>query len=175
MRVTLIGLRRRQMLRLLRGPKQDGATSLVSKRRGKPSNHRLPAEARNLAVAIVRERDADFGPTLAAEKLAAHHGYTVSRETLRGWMLEHGFRRFPGKGDQPSFVLSQPMGDGKTHVMIALGMLAQLPTLRRRILADAALPDEFDGAARVVAITDRRNPAHYRLGEIAAQLTKPEA
>jgi hypothetical protein len=41
---ALIGLQRRQVFRLLRGLKQDGATSLLSKRRGKPSNHRLPAE-----------------------------------------------------------------------------------------------------------------------------------
>ncbi len=90
-------------------------------------------------------------------------------------LLELGFRRLSGKGEQPSFVLSQAMGGGKTHVMIALGLLAQLPTLRRRILGEAGLPDEFDGAARVVAITGRRNPAHYLWGEIAAQLGKPEA
>ena len=35
-----IGLHRRQVFRLLRGLKQDGAPSLLSKRRGKPSNHR---------------------------------------------------------------------------------------------------------------------------------------
>jgi hypothetical protein len=90
---ALIGLRRRQVFRLLRGLKCDGAVSLVSKRRGKPSNHRLPAEVRSLALAIVRERYADFGPTLAAEKLAAHHGCTVSRETLRGWMIAEGLWR----------------------------------------------------------------------------------
>src|SRR5271166_534469 len=87
---ALIGLRRRQVFRVLRGLKQDGAASLVSKRRGKPSNHRLPAEVRGLALAIVRERYSDFGPTLAAEKLAAHHGCTISRETLRGWMIADG-------------------------------------------------------------------------------------
>jgi hypothetical protein len=53
----------------LRDLKANGAASLLSKRRGKPSNHRLPAEVRTLAVTIVRERYADFGPTLAAEKL----------------------------------------------------------------------------------------------------------
>ena len=46
---ALIGLQRRQVFRLLRGLKQDGATSLLSKHRGKPSNHRLPAEVRTLA------------------------------------------------------------------------------------------------------------------------------
>ena len=86
----LIGLHRRQVFRLLRGLKQDGATSLLSKRRGKPSNNRLPPEVRTLALSIVRERYADFGPTLAAEKLAEHHGCSVSRETLRGWMIADG-------------------------------------------------------------------------------------
>jgi hypothetical protein len=76
---ALIGLGRRQVFRLLRGVRQDGATSLLSKHRGKPSNHRLPAEVRTLALAVVRERYGDFGPTLAAEKLAAHHGCTISR------------------------------------------------------------------------------------------------
>src|ERR1700674_4925151 len=87
---ALIGLERRQVFRLLRGLKQDGARSLLSKRRGRPSNHRLPAEVRSLALSIVRERYADFGPTLAAEKLAEHHGCSVSRETLRGWMIAEG-------------------------------------------------------------------------------------
>src|SRR5271168_1314519 len=87
---ALIGLQRRQVFRLLRGLKQDGATSLLSKRRGQPSNHRLPTEVRTLALSIVRERYSDFGPTLAAEKLAEQHGCLVSRETLRGWMIADG-------------------------------------------------------------------------------------
>src|SRR6476469_9417626 len=86
---TLIGLERHQVFRLLRGLKEDGAVSLVSKRRGKPSNNRLPAETRDLALSLVRERYRDFGPTLAAEKLA-QHGCVVSRATLRGWMIEAG-------------------------------------------------------------------------------------
>src|ERR1700757_278710 len=87
---VLIGLQRRQVFRLLRGLKQDGAASLLSKHRGKPSNHRFPAEVRTLALSIVGERYADFGPTMAAEKLSEHHGCSVSRETLRGWMMGDG-------------------------------------------------------------------------------------
>src|ERR1700693_990304 len=87
---ALMGLRRRQVFRLLRNLKQDGAPSLLSKRRGKPGNHRLPAEVRALALSIVRERYADFGPTFAAEKLAELHRCAVSRETLRGWMIADG-------------------------------------------------------------------------------------
>jgi len=87
---TLMGLSRRQVFRLLQGLRDDGAPSLVSRRRGRPSNHRLPDAVRQLAVTLVRERYCDFGPTLAAEKLAELHGCEVSRETLRQWMIADG-------------------------------------------------------------------------------------
>jgi hypothetical protein len=87
---ALIGLRRRQVFRLLRGVKQNGAASLLSRHRGKPSNRRLPAEVRTLALSLVRDRYPDFGPTMAAEKLATQHGCSISRETLRGWMIADG-------------------------------------------------------------------------------------
>jgi Winged helix-turn helix len=87
---ALMGLHRRQVFRLLRGLKQDGAPSLLSRRRGQPSNHRLPTEVRALALSIVSERYADFGPTFAAEKLAENHGCSVSHETLRSWMIADG-------------------------------------------------------------------------------------
>src|SRR5205814_9611855 len=79
----LIGLQRRQVFRLLRGLKQNGATSLLSKRRGRPSNHPLPEEVRTLALSMVRAQYSDFGRTRAAEKLAGHQRWSASRETLR--------------------------------------------------------------------------------------------
>jgi hypothetical protein len=41
-------------------------------------------------LALAREWYADFGPMLAAEKLAEDHSLKVSRETLRKWMAEDG-------------------------------------------------------------------------------------
>ena len=35
----------------------------------------------------MRERYADFGPTLAAEKLSELHGLDLGVETLRQWMI----------------------------------------------------------------------------------------
>src|SRR5580704_5247647 len=87
---ALMGLHRRQVFRLLRGLRLDGAPSLLSRRRGQPSNHRLPTEVRALALSIVSERYADFGPTFAAEKLAENHACSVSHETLRRWMIADG-------------------------------------------------------------------------------------
>ena len=39
---------------------------------------------------IIRECYADFGPTLAGEKLAELHGISLARETLRQWMMADG-------------------------------------------------------------------------------------
>jgi hypothetical protein len=86
----LLGLRRRQVFRILAGFREHGSASLISKRRGHPSNHRLPNQVRELAMLLVKERYADFGPTLASEKLSELHGCHVSRETLRKWMIEDG-------------------------------------------------------------------------------------
>ena len=38
----------------------------------------------------MKERYADFGPTLACEKLTEVHGYRLSAETLRQWMMAEG-------------------------------------------------------------------------------------
>ena len=85
-----LGISVRQVRRLQRGYEARGAKSLVSKRRGRPSNRRLPESTRALAVELVREHYADFGPTLAREKLCERHGVNVSAETLRAWMTGAG-------------------------------------------------------------------------------------
>lgn len=86
----LLSLKRRQVFRLLARLKRDGAAGLVSRRRGQPSNHRLPAAKRALALSLLREHYSDFGPTLAAEMLAERHDCVISRETLRHWMAADG-------------------------------------------------------------------------------------
>ena len=86
----VLALSTRQVRRLLERIRADGAAPIRHRARGRPSNNRICDGVRDYAVAIVRERYADFGPTLAAEKLAEEHGLTVSRETLRSWMTEAG-------------------------------------------------------------------------------------
>ena len=86
----LLGLERRQVFGLLKTYRSEGATGLISKRRGRPSNRRKPEELRDKALAIIRERYWDFGPTLAAEKLREGHGLALGRETLRRWMIAAG-------------------------------------------------------------------------------------
>jgi len=86
----LLGLGRRQVFRLLKAYRIAGAAGLISKRRGCPSNRRKPEALRTEALALIRERYWDFGPSLAAEKLRGVHGITLGRETLRLWMVEAG-------------------------------------------------------------------------------------
>jgi hypothetical protein len=86
----LLRLERRQVFRLLKAYRIEGAAGLISKRRGGPGNRRKPEALRTEVLAIVRERYWDFGPSLAAEKLREVHGITLGRETLRLWMVEAG-------------------------------------------------------------------------------------
>jgi hypothetical protein len=62
----------------------------VSKNRGKIGNHRRPEAFRDHILTIIRGQYADFGPTLAREKLLERHRLLVPCETLRGWMKDAG-------------------------------------------------------------------------------------
>ncbi len=86
----MLGLTTRQVRRLRRAYERDGPRGLVSKRRGRASNRRLRSELREEALATVRSRYEDFGPTLAHEKLTELHEVQLSVETLRHWMIEDG-------------------------------------------------------------------------------------
>jgi len=85
----ILGISDRQMRRICRRFAQEGAAGLESKRRGQ-SNRRLPVELRKEALGLVRARYADFGPTLAQEKLLEQHDIRVAPETLRQWMIDDG-------------------------------------------------------------------------------------
>jgi homeodomain-containing protein len=87
---TRMHLTRRQVFRLAKAFRACGPEALVSRRRGRPSNRRYPERLRSQALDLIREHYADFGPTLAAEKLAERHGLHLARETVRQWMLADG-------------------------------------------------------------------------------------
>lgn len=92
-------------------------------------------------------------------------------------LLTNAFRRFLGQSEQGVLVLTQQMGGGKTHAMIALGLLAQHPTIRAQMLA--AIPDMPDtsalGAVRVIGFNGRESDAPLGIwGALAQQLGKQE-
>lgn len=78
----------RQIRRLVARLREHGPEGLVSRKRSRPSNNRLDARTVDRALSIVRERYADFGPTLACEKLRECHGIRLAKETLRKLMVD---------------------------------------------------------------------------------------
>ena len=80
----------RQVKRLWRAYRQNGATAVVSKRRGRPSNRRISMALLEAALALVRDRYPDFGPTFACEQLRDRDGIVIKRETLRKAMINAG-------------------------------------------------------------------------------------
>jgi predicted DNA-binding transcriptional regulator YafY len=63
-----LGISTRQMKRLVARYRARGPDGLVSGKRGRPGNHRLPDLFKEHVVGLVRTHYADFGPTLASEK-----------------------------------------------------------------------------------------------------------
>jgi transposase len=86
----LLGLSQRQVHRLVSAYRAQGASGLVSKRRGMPSNRGYPATFRNKVLELVREHYPNRGATFVAKKLAEHHGVRASHETVRRWMIDGG-------------------------------------------------------------------------------------
>src|SRR3954449_12790013 len=89
----LMRLTRRHVFRLAKAYRERGPSALVSTRRGKPSNRRYPAALRTEVLGLIKANYADFGPTLACEKLAERHGLHLGVETVRQWMLADGLWR----------------------------------------------------------------------------------
>lgn len=82
-----MGSSTRQVARLLERYRTEGPMGLVSLQRGRPSNHQLNPGLAERAVRLIRERYADFGPTLACEKLAECHALELNRTGFRGGLL----------------------------------------------------------------------------------------
>jgi hypothetical protein len=90
-------------------------------------------------------------------------------------LMREAFRRLDGQSQQGVFVLSQAMGGGKTHNMIALGLLAKHPEIRKKVIGDLYDPKSL-GTVRVVAFTGRESDAPFGIwGAIADQVGKKEA
>ena len=88
-------------------------------------------------------------------------------------LLEQAFRRFQGLSEQGIFLLTQAMGGGKTHNLVALGLLARYPELIEKFFPEyitLAPPP-----VRVIAFSGRESDAPLGIwGALAEQLGKKE-
>jgi hypothetical protein len=88
---ALLELSVRQARRIWKRFKELGDAGLVHRLRGRSSNRRLSEDVRQRIVKRHQERYADFGPTLACEKLSAEdEELSVSPDTLVALLKERG-------------------------------------------------------------------------------------
>lgn len=86
-----LGVSLRQAKRIRKRYLKEGEAGLISRHRGKMSPNRIEPKLKGAVIKILqREEYAGFGPTFARDKLRQRHGYHLSDETLRKWMMEHG-------------------------------------------------------------------------------------
>jgi len=87
-------------------------------------------------------------------------------------LFNTAFNRFMGKSQTGVIKLTQAMGGGKTHNMLALALLSQNPSLRREILGKAY---DAVGTVKVIAFSGRESDSEFGIwGSLAEQLGKKE-
>ena len=79
----MLGLCPRQVTRLCGAYRRDGAAGLVSRKRGRVGNRRLPPDVEAQVVELACRFYQDSGPTLVRERLAERHGINLAKETVR--------------------------------------------------------------------------------------------
>jgi len=126
-------------------------------------DYRMSQGIENLADLISDEGD---GRQFYARNYVTHGMEQLFRE---------GMLRLSSKSDQAVFELTQAMGGGKTHMMVALGLLARHPHLRTEVLPPE-LAERIDfGISRVAAFNGRNDPDNFIWGDIATQLGEAKA
>ena len=86
-----MGITDRWVRSLLAQMQVKGDAVVLHGLRGRESNRRIAGEVKARAMEIVKSPDwHDFGPTFACQQLAKRHRISVSKETLRQWMMEDG-------------------------------------------------------------------------------------
>ncbi len=85
---SLMELSQRQIYRILKRVKAEGAKGIIHKLRGRISNRGYPGELKEEIIKIYKKRYSDYGPTLFSEMLEEYHNISMNRETLRNWLRQ---------------------------------------------------------------------------------------
>ncbi len=86
----LLCLSVRQIKRLKKRMREEGEAALAHANRGRPSHRRLADAVRKKIVQFSRSTYAGFNDHHLCEKLVEHEGFSLSRETLRRLLRQHG-------------------------------------------------------------------------------------
>lgn len=107
--------------------------------------------------------------TIDGREFFRRNYFTAGLELL----VRRGLDRLAGKTEDGAFYLTQAMGGGKTHSLLAFGLLAADPALRREVVPTIESGHAFD-AAKVVVFNGHQSPDTFLWGHIATQLGRPE-
>ena len=147
--------------------RQGGATAQTVKHACTPRTGTCDPNRRDTVLNLTDLVDGRIDP---AEFFAENY-ITEGMRTL----LTEGFRRLEGKSTQGVFKLTQAMGGGKTHNLLALGLLATYPEHRAEVMGEFYTPAADLGPVRVVAFSGRESDAPFGIwGAIADQLGRKE-
>ena len=102
------------------------------------------------------------------EKFFAENFRTKGMDTL----FDVAFKRFKGESQTGVMKLTQAMGGGKTHSMIALGLIAKDASLREKVLGKGF---KEIGDVKVIAFSGRESDVPFGIwGSLAEQLGKKD-
>jgi len=144
-----LGVSVRQIKRLKKAYRQFGARGLISKKRGRPSNHQLDAQVKEHALDLLRDRYADFGPTLAHEKMTEVHHLHLGVEMVRQLMIQEGLWH-PRRAKRP----------------VVHPMRARRPRFGELVQLDGSPFDWFEGRAPACTLLVYIDDATSRIMEL---------
>ncbi len=86
----ILDLSDRQIRRLIKRVKEEGNKGLIHRSRGMQGHRAILGEVKAKVLELYEERYKGFGPTFATEKLSEIDRLSLSRETLRKWLIKGG-------------------------------------------------------------------------------------
>jgi hypothetical protein len=92
-----LGLSDRQVRRLVKRVREEGALGIKSKHIG--GNRKFCPILKEKIMGKFLDDYEGFGPTFASEKFLEREGVSVSKETLRKWLVESGLRKALSRKD----------------------------------------------------------------------------
>ena len=87
---NLLRLSDRQVRRLVRRVRQEGAEGIIHRLRGQQGNRQTDPKTRTKVIKVYQREYSGFGPRLASEKLLEREKIKVNEETLRLWLIDEG-------------------------------------------------------------------------------------
>lgn len=94
----VLGLTERQVRRMVRRVRKEGAAGITHRLRGRQSLKKISKETTDKVIDIYAEKYKGFGPTLAHEKFVEINRVTVNRESIRQILLNAGLWETSRKG-----------------------------------------------------------------------------